>query len=68
MSKHYLTIVIGVLFSLWAIDTSAIAASIHIPETNYDFGEVEEGTVVSHEFIVKNTGPDPLEIKEVRPG
>jgi Protein of unknown function (DUF1573) len=55
-------------FSLWALRAAADGPAMYLPETAYDFGEVEEGTVVTHDFAVKNTGPVPLEIKEVRPG
>jgi len=39
---------------------------IEIPE--YDAGEVYEGTLVTHSFIVKNRGKRKLLIKKVRPG
>lgn len=42
--------------------------SISIAENTYDFGEVTEDGMVSHDFIVKNTGEGPLEINQVRPG
>jgi hypothetical protein len=34
----------------------------------FDFGEVNEGSVVSHEFTVGNAGPGPLKILSVHPG
>jgi hypothetical protein len=42
--------------------------SIHLSETTYDFGEALEGSEVSHDFIVKNTGPVALGIERVRVG
>lgn len=39
---------------------------IEAPELLYDFGDVQEGNIVKHEFVVKNTGDDVLEIKRVR--
>jgi hypothetical protein len=39
-----------------------------IVETVFDFGEVAEGAVVSHDFVIKNTGTAVLDIQEVRPG
>jgi hypothetical protein len=44
------------------------APTIQIPETSYDFGEVFEGEKISHDFKVKNTGAEPLEITQVKPG
>jgi hypothetical protein len=43
------------------------ASSIVLSETSFDFGEVDEGSVVSHDFIVKNTGKAELQISKVRP-
>jgi hypothetical protein len=34
----------------------------------FDVGEVFEGAVVSHDFIVKNTGTAQLQISDVKPG
>jgi len=59
--------VFGIIF-LWAAFGIAGTPSLQLMETNYDFGEVEEGAVVSHDFELRNTGSDPLEIIEVRPG
>jgi len=42
--------------------------SIEIPESTYDFGEIQEGTEIKHAFTVKNSGGGPLEINQVRPG
>lgn len=47
---------------------SQAAPSISIPENVYDFGEVMEGGEAFHDFIVKNTGEAPLQIKRVRSG
>lgn len=62
-----MTAVFGIIF-LWAAFGIAGTPSLQLKETNYDFGEVEEGAVVSHDFELRNTGSDPLEIIEVRPG
>ncbi len=43
------------------------AASMVISETKFDFGEVDEGSVVSHDFIVKNNGGVDLRIVKVSP-
>jgi hypothetical protein len=42
--------------------------SFHVSSESFHFGEVVEGSVVTHDFIVKNTGSEILEIKNVKPG
>ena len=42
--------------------------SISFDASTYNAGEVWEGDVVSHDFIVKNTGTAELTIKSVKPG
>lgn len=37
-----------------------------LPSSSYDFGTVEEGAVVEHEFEIINTGKMPLIINDVR--
>lgn len=39
-----------------------------IEATEYSFGEVKQGTQISHSFIVRNAGTADLEIRSVRPG
>ncbi len=34
----------------------------------YEAGDIEAGTQVSHEFLIRNEGDAPLEITEVKPG
>jgi hypothetical protein len=48
--------------------TSESAPSLQVSEPSYDFGEVEESTVLSHAFRIKNSGTEVLEIKNVLPG
>ncbi len=43
------------------------APSMVISESKFDFGEVDEGSVVSHDFIVKNNGGADLQIIKVSP-
>lgn len=40
-------------------------AAIELPETSFDFGEILEGTEVKHDFLVKNTGTSPLQVRNV---
>lgn len=44
------------------------APSMVVPETSFDFGEVNEGSVVSHDFVVRNMGRASLQIIKVSPG
>ncbi len=48
--------------------TAKQAPAIEIPHPNYDFGVIDQGKTIKHDFIVKNTGPGTLRIKQVRPG
>jgi hypothetical protein len=41
---------------------------IQFAEATHDFGRIDAGTVVKHDFVFTNTGTAVLEIKEVRPG
>ena len=41
---------------------------ILLPETLFQFGEVQEGEVVKHAFSVQNKGTQVLEITDVKPG
>jgi hypothetical protein len=40
---------------------------IEFASTNLDFGKLEAGRVVQHDFAFTNTGDQPLEINDVRP-
>jgi len=48
-----------------AIPTGPLT-SISYPETEFDFGEIEEGEKVTHEFKFKNTGKEPLVISKAQ--
>lgn len=51
-----------------ASDTTDLAESeITWLSDSYDFGEIEEGTIVSHEFSFVNTGKNPLIISSASP-
>lgn len=41
--------------------------SMVLSETTHDFGEVDEGVKVSHDFIVENKGNAELSISKVSP-
>ncbi len=42
--------------------------TVALPETNFDFGEVEDGNEYIHAFVIWNTGAGVLEIQKVLPG
>lgn len=39
-----------------------------IKETDMNFGKVEQGKTLSHEFVISNEGTEPLKIISVKPG
>jgi len=39
-----------------------------IPEPRWNFGLIPGGSVVSHNYLIKNVGTDVLKIESVRPG
>ena len=41
---------------------------IEVENPTYDFGQVNQGAIVKHDFRVFNRGSAPLEIKNVKPG
>jgi len=41
-------------------------AFLYLPETQYNFGQVKEGSVVSHTFQLVNKGQSELEIKDIK--
>ena len=49
-------------------DNSPDGPSAFAPDPKYDFGTVFDGTEVVHDYIIKNSGTDTLEIKNINPG
>jgi hypothetical protein len=47
---------------------AVLSPSIQLPVVDFNFGEKEEGTILSHDYLVRNTGSGVLEIADVRPG
>ncbi len=41
-------------------------ALLYLPETQYNFGQVKEGNVVSHTFKLVNNGQSELEVKDIK--
>jgi Protein of unknown function (DUF1573) len=72
MKRHLSLASLGVLFCV-SIFTASLAQtpsgpSMVLPESSFDFGDVDEGKVVEHTFRVLNKGNQPLEIRKVNPG
>lgn len=69
--KCFFSIVIGCIgmgFFLEGAELRASESPAIIAETSYNFGELSESAPVSHDFIVKNTGKNTLNIRDVKPG
>ena len=39
-----------------------------LQEGEFNFGQVKEGSSITHDFVVMNLGDETLEIKKVSPG
>jgi len=48
------------------LEVQAPHPSLQVKEPDYNFGQVQEGTEVEHEFTVSNTGNAVLNIERVR--
>ena len=48
--------------------SSTAAPGVVLPELNYEFGTVVDGTQVTHDFAIKNTGDGPLAVTQVKTG
>lgn len=49
-----------------SVATEPIASSYpqaELPETVYEFGNIERGTSMSHEFLIRNVGTEPLHVE-----
>lgn len=74
--------ILTVLFVVWQAVTASAASGplaaeaakeqygprIAVENPAVDAGDVMENGVVSHDFVVRNTGSAPLTIEQVRPG
>jgi len=63
---------LAVLFLAWqpAIKAAHASAgpSIEMSPTTYDFGQAKEGTAIEHDFVIRNTGTEVLNIADVKTG
>ena len=54
------------LMTTLLLATAAHAApELSVPEGNYNFGTIPQGKKVQHNFVIKNTGDSPLQVREV---
>ncbi|MFC1868766.1 OS_HP3 family (seleno)protein, partial [Thermodesulfobacteriota bacterium] len=67
--KPFLVILI-LLVIPWSVypQTSKQVPRLILKELEFDFGNVKEGSRISHDFTVINQGEAVLEIREVSPG
>ena len=61
-------LIMAFLLGLGSAFSGVLFPSIRLSETDYHFKEADEGSILSHNYIVKNTGSAVLEIIDVRPG
>ena len=57
----------GIFWLLGAAAPGVVEGSATCSETTYKFGELSETVLLTHTFIVKNTGASTLNIKDVKP-
>lgn len=65
-----------ILFTLFAVCTAVLAIAqqtatpqpetIQFAETFYNFGKIAQGKPVTHNFIITNTGKEPLKLDNVQ--
>ncbi|UCC45744.1 MAG: DUF1573 domain-containing protein [Candidatus Zixiibacteriota bacterium] len=56
------------LLILISTTVSVAGPEITIPVTDFDFGKTVQRTILTHDFWIKSTGDEPLEILHVEPG
>ncbi len=66
--RNYLTVRANIFedFSHLTEKELANAPSIEFQEIEYNFGKIKQVDVVKHDFVFKNTGKNPLEIRRVK--
>ena len=80
MNNRMLTFT-ATLLMLWAVagavgasdeaatqDAAMATPQVALPEAKYEFAPVVDGSIVSHDYLVKNTGDGPLDITQVKTG
>jgi hypothetical protein len=62
--KKLLVLIVVLCLPILALGTPQIS----VPETHWEYGNVPQNGVLSHNYIVRNLGTDTLKIIQVRPG
>lgn len=57
--------VLALLGFLFSAAAAFAAPELSVSEPNYNFGTVAQGKKVQHNFVIKNSGDAPLQIKDV---
>ena len=58
----------GVVPAVKPVENTGPPPKMVLPEKEYDAGDVWHGEVVSHEFVIKNSGSGELKILKAKPG
>jgi hypothetical protein len=60
---------LGIGVITWVVQPAPAAAAPRaaVPETKFDFGKIFEDQVLTHSFVIRNTGGSPLIIEDVDP-
>lgn len=53
---------------IFLYEAQAGEPKVLIPDSKWNFGFIPGGSVVSHQYLIKNVGTDTLKIQGVRPG
>ena len=56
---------LALLSNLFLAAAAFAAAELTVPAANYSFGTIAQGKKVQHNFVIRNSGDAPLQIKEV---
>ncbi len=59
-------IFVFLLFVTVTVAQEKAVPKLHVDEELYDFGNVKEGDIVEHDFVIKNVGNGELKITKVR--
>jgi hypothetical protein len=63
--KHFLTILFALFINTYLF-AQIIPPKISAPQQEFDFGDIIEGKIVKHDFIIFNLGGEPLTISKVK--
>lgn len=64
--RHKVGVVVaGILLIIVAAGCGGGQPAIQLPETNHDFGEIQQGDVATMQLPVRNTGTEDLHIESV---